>query len=59
MDKGVCNSVPYQYYGRKSNMTSSITMYIIGYIILMRNRETLPEWAATPLSCVKVAKLLQ
>ena len=41
MDKGVCNSPHYQYYGRISNMVSSVTMYIIGYIILMRNRDTL------------------
>ena len=40
-DKGVCNSVHYQYYERNSNMTSSVTMYIIGYIILSRNRDTL------------------
>ena len=26
MDKGVCNSVHYQYYGQNSNMASSVTM---------------------------------
>ena len=41
MDKGACNSVHYQYYGQNSNMASSVTMYIIGYIILMRNRDAL------------------
>ena len=39
MDKGACNSVHYQYNGQNSNMVSSVTMHIIGYIILMHNRE--------------------
>ena len=41
MDKGACNSVCYQCYGQNSNMASSVTTYIIGYIILMCNRDTL------------------
>jgi len=39
MDKGACNSVYYQYYGQNSNMASSATMYIIGYIILTRKKD--------------------
>ena len=57
-DKGACNSVHYQYYGRNSNMASSVTMYIIGYIILTLQQEY-TEWAATPSSYVKVVKLLR
>ena len=40
MDKRACNSAHYQYYMRNSNMASSVTMYITGYIILTRNRDT-------------------
>ena len=35
MDKGACNFVHYQ----NSNMASTVTMYIIGYIIPMHNRD--------------------
>ena len=35
MDKGACSSIHYKYNGRNSNMVSGVTMYIIGYIILM------------------------
>ena len=41
MDKGACNSIHYQYYGQNSNMASSVTMYITGYIILTHSRDTL------------------
>jgi len=51
MDKGVCNSVHYQYYGQNSNMVSSVT--ILGYIILLYAL----RMDCYPLSCVKVALL--
>ena len=52
-DKGACNSVHYQYYEQNSNMMSSVTMYIIGYIIFLHNTDTLNGL----LSCVKVSAL--
>jgi len=33
MDKGACNSVYYQYYGKNSNMASSVTMVTSSYRI--------------------------
>ena len=40
---GACNSVHDQHYGRNSNMVSNVTMYIVGCIIFMCNRDTLNE----------------
>jgi len=43
MDNGACNSMYYQYYEQNSNMASSVTMYIIGYAIVMHNKDVQNE----------------
>ena len=67
MDKGACNSVHYQYYGRNSNMASSVTMFIIFFGIKFHlynwlhhsyTQQGYTECAATPSSSVKVVNLL-
>ena len=40
-DKNFVSVQHYYHYGRNSNMVPSVTMYMIGYIILTYNRDTL------------------